>query len=370
MIIQSLQFEDYRNLSNDIIIPHEGVNVIYGQNAQGKTNILEGIWLLSGNKSFRGAKDKEAVKFGNSKALIKAGFFSENREQEIELAINNGKREVKLNGVKKALASDIGGKLCMVVFSPEQLSLVKSGPAERRIFIDSALCQIRPKFYETLRNYSQTLSQRNALLKDIPEHPELLDTLDAWDWQLAMYGVSVMRMRMNYVEQLCKTASEYHLGISENKEQLELKYHCSFDADDYKNAETLHKAFLESLSNSRSEDISRGYTTVGPHRDDMEININNTNVKLYGSQGQQRSCVLSIKIAEAELIKMAIGQEPIVLLDDVLSELDSRRQEFLLNKITDRQVFISCCELESVKLLKNGKCFEIINGHKTETNVR
>jgi len=250
----------------------------------------------------------------------------------------------------------------MVVFSPEHLSLVKSGPAERRTFIDSALCQIRPKFYETLKNYGQTLSQRNALLKDIPEHPELLDTLDAWNWQLAMYGVSVIRMRMNYVEQLCKTAAAYHFGISENKEKLELEYKCTFDVDAYKDTEALHKAFLEALDNSQSEDISRGFTTIGPHRDDMEIKINDINAKLFGSQGQQRSCVLSIKIAEAELIKMAVGQEPIVLLDDVLSELDSRRQEFLLNKINDRQVFITCCELESVKLLKNGKCFELISG--------
>ena len=362
MIIQSLNFEDYRNLSHLSLLPDEGVNVIYGQNAQGKTNILEGIWLLSGNKSFRGAKDKETVKLGESKALIKAGFFSENRDQELELCINNGKREVILNGVKKPLASDIVGKLCMVVFSPEHLSLVKSGPAERRAFIDSALCQIRPKFYETLKNYSQTLSQRNALLKDIPEHPELLDTLDVWDWQLAVYGVNVIRMRMNYVEQLCKTASAYHFGISETREKLELVYKCSFDVGEYKDTDVLHKAFLEALSNSRSEDISRGFTNVGPHRDDMEIKINDTNAKLFGSQGQQRSCVLSIKIAEAELIKMAVGQEPIVLLDDVLSELDSRRQEFLLNKINDRQVFITCCELESVKLLKNGKSFELISG--------
>lgn len=362
MIIKSLKFEGYRNLSDSEIIPDESVNVIYGKNAQGKTNLLEAIWLFSGNRSFRGAKDSELINFGRENARLVIGFFSEDREQTAEILYLNGKKEVKLNGIKQSSAAKLMGKLCIVVFSPEHLSLVKSGPSERRKFIDNAICQIRPNFAETLSGYNKLVSQRNALLKDLPYHTELIDTMDIWEERLAVFGTSIIRMRINYIEQLCKSAEKYHYGISDGKEKLDISYVCGFDRELCIDKSKLVEEYRRTLRKARSEDIKDGHTSAGPHRDDVCIKINGDNVRSFGSQGQQRSCVLSMKIAEAELIKQAVDQEPIVLLDDVLSELDHKRQEFLLNKISDRQVFISCCERASVERLSGGRLFYVENG--------
>ena len=362
MIITRLHFEGFRNLDDGEILPDSGVNVVFGTNAQGKTNLLEGIWLLSGNKSFRGSRDSELIKFGRDFARLKIDFFAEEREQNAEILFLKGKKEVKINGVKKSSAAALIGKLCVVVFSPEHLSLVKSGPAERRRFIDNAICQIKPGFSEAISNYNKTLAQRNALLKDIPLHSELLDTLDIWDYRLAVLGASVIRMRINYVERLSQSAKKYHMGISESMEDLDINYFCSVPNECFDSGIKIRDFLSEKIHDNRKEDIKDGYTSIGPHRDDLEILINGENVRNFGSQGQQRSCVLSMKIAEAELIKIATSQEPIVLLDDVLSELDSRRQEFLLNKIFDRQVFISCCEAASVERLKGGRLFEVKKG--------
>lgn len=362
MIITRLQFEGFRNLDDGEILPDSGVNVVFGTNAQGKTNLLEGIWLLSGNKSFRGSRDSELIKFGRDFARLKIDFFAEDREQNAEILFLKGKKEVKINGVKKSSVSALIGKLCVVVFSPEHLSLVKSGPAERRRFIDNAICQIKPGFGEALSNYNKTLAQRNALLKDIPMHSELFDTLDIWDYRLAVLGASVIRMRINYVERLSQSAKKYHMGISESMEDLDINYSCVVPKEYFDSGIKIRDFLSEKIRNNRKEDIKDGYTSTGPHRDDLEILINGENVRNFGSQGQQRSCVLSMKIAEAELIKIATSQEPVVLLDDVLSELDSRRQEFLLNKIFDRQVFISCCEAASVERLKGGRLFEVKKG--------
>lgn len=365
MIITKLQFEGFRNLDDGFIEPNSGVNVIFGTNAQGKTNLLEGIWLLSGNRSFRGSRDSELIKFGRDFARLKIDFFSEDREQNAEILFLKGKKEIKINGVKQNSSASLIGKLGAVVFSPEHLTLVKSGPSERRKFIDNAVCQIKKSYGEALGNYNKTLAQRNALLKDIPYHSDLTDTLDIWDMRLAALGAFIVRMRIHYVDRLCECAKKYHYGISENTEDLEILYECGFDKKNAETSEQIKKILLEKLTLNRNNDIKEGYTSIGPHRDDINILINNNAVKSFGSQGQQRSCVLSVKIAEAELIKIASGQEPIVLLDDVLSELDGKRQEFLLNKISERQVFISCCDVASVGRLKSGKLFEVKKGTVT-----
>lgn len=362
MIITKLRFEGFRNLDDGEISPDSGVNVIFGTNAQGKTNLLEGIWLLSGNRSFRGSRDSELIKFGSDFARLKIEFFSEERDQTAEITFLKGKKEVKINGVKQSSVSSLVGKLCAVVFSPEHLSLVKSGPSERRRFIDNAISQIKPSYGETLSNYNKTLAQRNALLKDIPYHSQLLDTADIWDYRLAVLGASIIRMRINYADRLCECAKKYHSGISNNMEDLEITYSSALPREKCGSGTEIRDFLYNELTLRRGDDIKEGYTSVGPHRDDIDILINGDNVKAFGSQGQQRSCVLSMKIAEAELIKIATSQEPVVLLDDVLSELDSRRQEFLLNKISERQVFISCCEAASVERLKCGRLFEVKKG--------
>ena len=362
MIIKRLSFEGYRNLSDGKIFPDEGVSVVYGKNAQGKTNLLEAIWAFSGNRSFRGAKDSEYIGFGKEQAVVEIDFFSEDRVQNAQIIFKQGKKEVKLNGIKQSSVNKLMGKLCIVVFSPEHLSLVKRGPAERRRFIDSAVCQIRPNFSETLSEYNRLVTQRNALLRDLPYHSDLVDTMDIWEERLALYGASIIRMRINYIDRLCSTAEKYHYGISQGKEKLEISYSCAFKKELCNDREALIESYRSKLRETRKEDIKDVVTSLGPHRDDLCLKINGDNVRSYGSQGQQRSCVLSMKIAEAELIRQATEQEPIVLLDDVLSELDSRRQEFLLNKIADRQVFISCCERASADRLKGGKLFYVENG--------
>lgn len=362
MIITKLQFEGFRNLDDGAIEPSSGVNVIFGTNAQGKTNLLEGIWLLSGNRSFRGSRESELIKFGKDFARLKIDFFSEGRDQNAEIIFFKGKKEIKINGVKQKSSSSLIGKLCAVVFSPEHLSLVKSGPTERRKFLDNAICQIKLSYGDSLNAYNKTLAQRNALLKDIPYHSQLLDTLDVWDMRLAALGAALIRMRFQYTERLCECAHKYHSGISDNMEDLNILYSSTIECKSDDPAEKIKNIMYDKLVESRSDDLKDGCTNYGPHRDDIEILINNSRVKVFGSQGQQRSCVLSMKIAEAELIKTAVGQEPVILLDDVLSELDSRRQDFLLNKIIGRQVFISCCEKASTERLTGGKLFEVKKG--------
>lgn len=362
MNITSLRFEGFRNLQDGEIEPCPGVNVFYGTNAQGKTNLIEAIWLLSGNRSFRGAKDSELIGFDREFAKIKAEFFSEGREQSAEIVFSKGKKEAFINGIKQQGTSALLGKLCAVVFSPEHLTLVKGSPAERRSFIDGAVCQIKPGFRGTLLEYNRTLQQRNALLKDIPRDPSLEDTLKAWDIRLAALGSSVIRIRMKYTAKLNERAQVYHSGISNGKEQLEIVYSTGIPKECSDSLESVRDYLEENLAKNRREDIASGFTSLGPHRDDIDIRINGASVRTFGSQGQQRSSVLSMKIAEEEIIKLSVSEEPIILLDDVLSELDGVRQGFLLNDISDRQVFITCCEPASVERLKDGRLFEIEQG--------
>ncbi len=369
MNITSLRFEGFRNLEDGELEPCAGVNVLYGTNAQGKTNLVEAIWLLSGNRSFRGSKDSELIGFGREFARIGATFFSEGREQTAEIVYAKGKKEAFLNGIKQSGTSGLLGKLCAVVFSPEHLTLVKGSPAERRSFIDGAVCQIKPGFRGTLLEYNKTLQNRNALLKDIPRHPGLEDTLDAWDYRIAALGSSIIRIRKKYTARLNECAQIYHNGISEGREKLDIIYSSGVPEEHCSSLEDAREYMLKYLTDNRREDIASGFTSLGPHRDDLDIRINGGSVRNFGSQGQQRSCVLSMKIAEEELIKISASEEPIVLLDDVLSELDSARQEFLLNKIGDRQVFITCCEAASVERLKSGKLFEIKCGRAKESEI-
>ena len=368
MKLLSVTFEGFRNLDNTQIHPCEGVNVIYGENAQGKTNLIEAIWLLTGNKSFRGSLDKEMIGFDREFARIKASFFSQGREQTAELVFMHGKKEAYLNGVKLTGASALYGNLFAVVFSPEHLSLVKNGPSERRKFIDSAICQIKPSYRDMILMYNKTITQRNALLRDLPTNPGLYDTLSAWDERLASVGMGITVVRNKYIKMLHKRASHYHEGISYGREKLSIEYSSAVDGLDDKTDEQVRADLYALLKSKRREDTTYFTTSCGPHRDDIEILINGEPARKFGSQGQQRSCVLSMKIAEEELVKLASDEEPVVLLDDVLSELDPQRQKFLLNEIGDRQVFITCCESASATRLDGGKLFYVENGGISEKN--
>ncbi len=362
MYVTGLQYKNFRNLNDSVITPEKNINVIYGNNAQGKTNILEALWLFCGGHSFRGSKENEFIKFGESFARIKASFFSQEREQEAEILYNSGKKEVTVNGVKKHSSASLIGKYTAVIFSPEDMTLIKRGPSARRRFLDSAICREKVQNAVTLLKYNQTLNQRNALLKDINKHPELKTMLEIWDENLCHLGAQIIIHRLDYINRILEYAKNYHKGISDSKETLEIKYISTCSAKKGDNIEDVCRKFKEALKNSINEDCRMGFTNVGPQRDDFDIIINKKKAKTFASQGQQRSAVLSLKLAEAKVLSEKTGENPVILLDDVLSELDRKRQQFLLNKITDYQVFITCCDFEEAGLLKEGKKFFVEEG--------
>lgn len=362
MRVIAVKFENYRNLKNDIIQPCDGVNIIYGDNAQGKTNLLEAIWLFCGGHSFRSSKDSEVIRWEENYARLEMRFFGQEREQTAKLLFNGNKKQLEINGVEKKSAAALIEKFCAVVFSPEHLNLIKRGPSQRRKFIDSAICREKLQNAVILSKFNRVLVQRNSLLKDIYRRPSLEDTLSVWDEPLIQNGAMLIKKRMDYVEMLSQRAKIYHDGISKNSEKLEIKYISSIDAEISDSVDEIAEKFRKKLNENRKDDIRTGVTSYGPHRDDIEILINGKNARAFGSQGQQRSAVLSLKLAEAAVLKERMGEEPVILLDDVLSELDSKRQDFLLNELKDCQVFITCCEKSNKEQLKEGKIFLLKNG--------
>ncbi|MBR2876825.1 MAG: DNA replication/repair protein RecF [Clostridia bacterium] len=365
MIINSVNLNNFRNVSDMILLPDSEVNVIYGQNAQGKTNILEAIWLFTGCKSFRGSKDSEFIKFNNEFSKISLNFEDKIREKKAEIIISD-KKKVLLNGVEKKSTSDFIGEFYAVIFSPSHLSLIKDGPNVRRKFLDTAICQLKPKYAKTLSAYRKIILQRNSLLKDIQYHSELYDVLDSWDEQLAKYSALIINDRIKYINLLGKHSEEIYSGISENKEKLTLKYIYAAENTELKDVNDIYSFMLEKIKSSRNEDILLKTTSVGPHRDDIEINIDGISARSFGSQGQQRSCALALKLGESEIIKSITGENPVALLDDVMSELDEKRQDYVLNHIKERQVFLTCCDPSQVLRLCKGKSFLIENGNLKE----
>lgn len=367
MHITRLTTENFRNLRNAEVFPCQGVNVIYGGNAQGKTNLLEALWLFTGGHSFRGAKDSELPRLSPSgeanapRASLALDFFSEGRPQSAVLNIENGRRNSVINGVKKKTGSALVGKLRGVIFSPEHLLLIKEGPARRRNFIDGALCQLKPGYAGLLSVFQRALLQRNALLKDLVRFPELADTLGVWDARFAKLGGEVMAERSAYVRRLAPKVQEIYGGISKGREGLAVSYSPSVKGGctDRQQAE---QVLLQELARTQRSDIRAGFTTVGPHRDDLDITLDGVSARSFGSQGQQRSAVLSLKLAEAEALSQLTGETPVVLLDDVMSELDQSRQDYLLNHLHGRQVFITCCSPETVSLMETGRRFRVESG--------
>ncbi|MCM1114843.1 MAG: DNA replication/repair protein RecF [Clostridium sp.] len=359
MKINSIEIENFRNIDK-LNLEFDDVNIIYGENAQGKTNLIEAIYLFTGSKSFRGVKDKELIKFGENFSRLKIDFENKSREQNAQILIQN-RRSAELNGVKKKSASMLGDEMKAVIFSPVHLSMVKDGPGERRKFIDNALCQLKSNYRNVLKEYNRSLMQRNMLLKDIAKNNNLLDMLYIWDNNLASSGAKIIYQRNKYIETLLPYAKDIFYGLSSGKEDIEFILKGAFD---YKNlsVDEIKKKLMFALDNNRSNDILNRITTIGPHRDDMEILINGKSARSFGSQGQQRSCVLALKLAEASLLKEMTEDEPLALLDDVMSELDISRQDYILNHIKNWQVFITCCDANTVLRLKKGKTFHISNG--------
>lgn len=360
MTVNSVKIKNFRNIADLSFTADNGVNVIYGENAQGKTNILESIWLFTGCKSFRGAKDNELIKFGEDFAKINLEFSDNSREKKSEIIIADKKKNASLNGISLRSTAELIGSFYAVIFSPVHLSLIKDGPSARRKFLDTALCQLKPSYAEHLAGYKRALVQRNALLKDLHLNSELYDMLDTWDDQLARYSACVIKERLQYIYLLSEYCKSIYSGISENKESFSVFYSKKINKDI--SVKDIYLSEIENLKNSRKEDIFTKTTTVGPHRDDLEILINNVSARSFGSQGQQRSCALALKLGESEIIKKITGETPVALLDDVMSELDEKRQDYVLNHINDRQVFLTCCDPSQVLRLCGGKAFLVKEG--------
>ena len=355
MKIKKFKSTFFRNLNIDEFIPSENVNIIHGENAQGKTNLIEGIYLFSGNKSFRGAKDSELLAFNEEKAKLELEFYSHSREQSAEIILDN-KRQTSLNGVKLKSSTELSENVHIIVFSPDLLSIIKEGPKERRKFLNVAIGGVFPTYNEVLKKYNHILQQRNALLKNYKHNKTLYQVLDEYDNILSVYGEKIINIRLRYLQKLMEYLPNIYSDLTGKKEKIELEYKfCEL-------VEGTKEEIAQKLKKTREKDIALSSTSVGPHRDDIVFNINGINAKSFGSQGQQRSIVLALKLAESEMIKEICGEQPIALLDDVMSELDVTRQDYILNHTKNWQVFITCCDPSSIERLKEGKTFLIENG--------
>lgn len=362
MMIKSIELKNFRNYEDLYLSLDEGTNILFGNNAQGKTNILEAAYLSGTTKSHKGSRDKEMIRFGQQEAHIRTTVIRKEKEYQIDMHLKQSRTKgIAINQIPIKKASELFGILNMVFFSPEDLNIIKNGPAERRRFLDAELCQLDKIYLSDLTGYHKILGQRNKLLKDMTFRPELSDTLSVWDMQLVETGKRIIKRRKQFVEELSEIVREIHVRLSGGKEQLFLKYEPNID-DIF---------FEDELNRSKSKDLKLCQTSVGPHRDDLLFSIGDVDIRRFGSQGQQRTSALSLKLSEIELVKRCISDTPILLLDDVLSELDSNRQNYLLNNLCDTQTIITCTGLDEFvrnRFLLN-KVFEVISGQVFERSV-
>ncbi len=346
MKVLSLKTENYRNLAAKEYFPGGGVNIICGENGLGKTNLIESIWLFTGCRSFRSVRDKDVVRFDCDEAKLKMEFFSGNRNKEAEIRIDE-KRHITLNGIALPSGRKMMGEFTAVVFTPLHLSIVKEGPEERRKFIDIAISQLRPNYAKTLLEYTKALAQRNATLRAARDNPAMLAMLDIWDMELAKKGAVIIDSRINYLDALKAHACTAYDEISSGKETLGLTYK-EYARDKARGKKEIAESLLNALYEKRESDVERCITSVGAHREDFSIDLSGKSARLFGSQGQQRSAALSLKLAEANIISQVTAEEPVILLDDVFSELDPQRQKYVVSHFENRQVFITCCDEENI----------------------
>ena len=360
MILKSVEIKNFRNLKNISLSFSPSVNIILGKNAQGKTNLLEAIWLLSGNKSFRGAQDKELFNFDEQSFFIGAEFLQNDETTEFKIGCTNqnGKLKKKIfkNGKIYASQRALLGSVMMSVFSPDDLELIKSGPSVRRNYCDIILSSLFPSYYKTLSRYNRIVMQKNALLRDEASDEQI----EIWNGQLSVYAASVTKSRAEFIKRLLPFAQKYFYEMTSMKEELTVFYQSTITEDIEKDENEIANEFLEKLNKNMFKEKAAGSCLYGPHRDEISININSKEARSFASQGQQRSAVLALLLAKTELMRQHSGKAPIVLLDDVMSELDEGRQKYLLEKINDFQVFITCCQDEIFKSKEN-QTF-IVNG--------
>lgn len=361
MIIESIELKNYRNYDELHMEFSAGTNILYGNNAQGKTNILEAVYVCCTTKSHRGSKDREMIHFHEDESHIKLNIRKNDVPYRIDMHLKKNKAKgVAINGIPIRKASELFGIVNVVFFSPEDLNLIKNGPAERRKFIDLELCQLNKLYVHSLVSYNRILMQRNKLLKDLFFHPEYEETLDVWDMQLVQYGREIIRYRGEFIEQLNDIIKDIHWNLSGEKEILRIVY------DPNASMENLE----QEIKRSRPQDLKQKTTLVGPHRDDIGFYIDDIDIRRFGSQGQQRTAALSLKLAEIELVKKLVRDYPILLLDDVLSELDGERQNHLLSAINHIQTMITCTGLEDFvnNRFQIDRLFRVVEGTVADEN--
>lgn len=354
MYVKELKLEGFRNYESEIFSFSCGTNMIYGNNAQGKTNALEAVYLFSIGKSFRTQQDKELIRFSEEQMRISVLFENAVRENEIEFVLRRDrKKQIKINGVPIQKMGELIGLFTVVLFSPDELNLTKGSPNARRRFLDIAVSQMRPKYYHILRRYNKVLEQRNNLIRKIKfsDDESLKSTLAVWNEKLADYGMMVIMYRKNFVESLRAFSERIHYEIS--GEKFEIRYKTAFENKEQ---------FLEKLNRSLQKEIEQGFTLYGPHRDDLDIETDGRDIKTYGSQGQHRSAVLALKLAQADMIYEDSGEYPVLLLDDIMSELDSERRAYLAAKIKNKQVIITCTDVDDLPENELSKRIHVENG--------
>ena len=355
MIIKSLELAHFRNYETINISFDKGTNILYGDNAQGKTNILEAIYVSATTKSHKGSKDKEIVNFNKEEAHIRTYLEKEDVEYRVDMHLRKNKSKgIAIDGQKIKKAADLLGLLNVVFFSPEDLAIIKNGPSERRRFADMELCQLDNFYLYNLNHYNKIINQRNKLLKDISFNPGLKETLNIWDSQLISFGSKIIERRNLFTEQLCEIIGNIHNKLSGGKEELIVKYEPDVSIEEFENK----------MRENQEKDIRYKMTQSGPHRDDFSFIVNGIDIRKFGSQGQQRTAALSLKLSEIELVKKMTKDTPVLLLDDVLSELDSSRQNYLLNSIGEIQTIITCTGLDEFvnNRFEINRIFKVSNG--------
>jgi DNA replication and repair protein RecF len=361
MIIRSLELKNFRNYEEAHIDFSEGVNILYGDNAQGKTNILEAIYVGATARSHRAGKDREMIQFGQEEAHIKYFVEKKGITDRIDMHLKKGKAKgIAVNGIPLRKASDLFGNANVVFFSPEDLNIIKEGPSGRRKFMDMELCQLDKVYMSNLANYNKIILQRNKLLKEMDFHSDYLDTLQIWDMQLVRYGAEVIQRRQAFIQELQPVIQEIHRSITGGKENITVTYEANVSASDLE----------RELKRVRERELKNRVSLVGPHRDDLAFMLEDVDIRTFGSQGQQRTAALSLKLSEIEIVKRRIGDSPILLLDDVLSELDAGRQEKLLDSISQVQTILTCTGVD--EFVRNrfpvNQIFKVTQGNVVKEN--
>lgn len=351
MRLQRLILQNFRNYTFLNEVFNTDLNIFVGKNAQGKTNLVEAIYLLGLGKSYRTNRDSELIKWGCDRALVNGMVIRNFGPISVEIRLDSSKKkEILLNEIPNKKIQELLGHINVVIFSPEDLELVKGSPAKRRDFLDREISQINTGYGHFINMYSRVVYQRNNLLREIPKNKKLIDSLNVWDLQLIDLGARLVKKRLEIIKKLGILSRLMHRKITNGQETLELKYISRFPVNETYSMEDIKEVYSRELSKLREKEIYRGITLLGPHRDDLGLFVNNTDIRVYGSQGQQRTTALALKLAELELMKSEVGEYPILLLDDVFSELDNTRRKFLMDVVKRVQTFVTLTSLEGLNI--------------------